>query len=65
MKNTAELDAEIVHRYIWTTKGNVNNLADLRKALSSLSTGANSDEKLSKHRRSFKKIKWVINGINA
>ena len=32
---------------IWTTKGNVNNLADLRKALSTgLSNGANKGEKL-------------------
>ena len=32
---------------IWTTKGNVNNLADLRKALSTrLSIGANKEEKL-------------------
>ena len=31
---------------IWTTKGNVNNLADLRKALSTgLSIGANKDKK--------------------
>ena len=31
---------------IWTTKGNVNNLADLRKALSTgLGIGANEDKK--------------------
>ena len=46
---------------IWTTKGNVNNLADLRKALSTgLSIGANYREKFRIIQKYFKKIKWVV-----
>ena len=51
---------------IWTIKENVNNLADLRKALSTvLSIGANQGGKFRIIQKYFKKIKWVINEIKA